>query len=156
MAFRVSDLSPVSYTRKFQMGPRSMNAELAFTETSCSGTIQSMESPEPKEVTFELVGGTILDGAVEFALSCLPIEVDMKYRFPVVDSQSGRLHNIDAEILEEVEVETPAGKFMTYKVKVMRPDGEAFFYLQKESPHYMVKQEVPAQTMTLELKSLSK
>ncbi len=156
MIFRAADLSPVSYTRKFQMGPQSMNAELAFTGTSCSGTIQTMDSPEPKEVTFDLVQGAILDGTVEFAHGCLPLEPNGEYRFPVVDSQTGGLQNITVEILEEVEVETPAGSFVTYKMKVKRSDGESYLYLNKESPHYMVKQEIPSQALTMELKSVSK
>jgi hypothetical protein len=45
---------------------------------------------------------------------------------------------------------------VTYKIKVKRPDGEAFFYIGKESPHLLVKNEVPAQAMTMELKSVSK
>ncbi|MEJ2722603.1 MAG: insulinase family protein [bacterium] len=117
MTLRAADLAPVSYVRKFQMGPRSMDADLAFTANSCSGTIQSMESDEPKEVTFDLVDGTILDNSVEFALQCLPLEVAAKYRFPVVDSQAGGLQNIDVEVLEEVNVETPAGSFATYNRK---------------------------------------
>ncbi|UCG51627.1 MAG: insulinase family protein [Candidatus Latescibacterota bacterium] len=156
VAFRADNLAPVAFKRMFQMGPQSMNSELAFTETSCSGTIQSMESSEPKEVTFDLVGGAILDGTLKFAVGCLPLEVAATYRFPVVDSESGSLQNIDVEVLEEVEVETPAGKFATYKIKVKRPDGESFLYLGKDSPHHMVKSEMPAQMMTMELKSLSK
>jgi hypothetical protein len=156
MAFQVADLAPVAFKSTFQMGPQALTSELAFTETSCSGTVQSMESPEPKEVTFELVKGAILDGAVEFAVGCLPLEVATTYRFPVVDSNSGSLQNIDVEVLEEVELETAAGKFMTYKIKVKRPEGESFLYLGKDSPHFMVKNEMPAQAMTMELKSLSK
>jgi hypothetical protein len=133
-----------------------MDAELVFTEGSCSGTVQSMDADEPKNVTFDLVDGAILDGSVEFALGCLPLDVAATFRFPVVDSQSGSLQNIDVEVLEEVEVETPAGKFATYKVKVKRPDGEAFMYLGKEVPHVVVKQEVPAQMMTMELKSVTR
>jgi predicted Zn-dependent peptidase len=152
--FRAADLSPISYVRKFQMGPQSMDAELAFAGSSCSGTIQSMDSPEPKEITFDMVEGTILDGSVEFALGCLPIAASSEYRFPVVDTQSGGLQNVSAEVVEEVQIETPAGSFAVFKVKVKRSDGEAILYLSKESPHYVVKQEVPAQAMTMELKSV--
>jgi predicted Zn-dependent peptidase len=156
MAFRASNLSPVSYKRKFQMGPKSLDAELSFTGMKCSGRVSSMESDESKAVNFDLVDGTILDGAVEYAVSSLPLAVNAAYRFPTVDSQSGGLQNIDVQVVEEVEVKTPAGNFMTYKVKVKRPDGEAFMYLGKESPHFLVKQEVPAQAMTIELKEILK
>jgi len=155
-AFKASNLSPVSFKRTFQMGPQTMEADLTFTETSGSGTVQSMESQEPKKVTFDLVKGTILDSAVEYAVGSLPLGVNVSYRFPVVDSQSGGLQSIDVQVIEEVELKTPAGNFATYKVKVKRPEGEAFMYLRKDSPHILVKQEVPSQAMTIELKSLSK
>ena len=53
-------------------------------------------------------------------------------------------------------LEDSAGSFATYKLKVKRPDGEAFMYLSKEVPHVVIKQEIPAQMMTMELKSLTK
>jgi hypothetical protein len=115
-----------------------------------------MDADEPKDVTFNLVEGAILDGSVEYALGCLPLEIAATYRFPVVDSQSGSLQNIDVEVIEEAEIETPAGKFATYKVKVTGPEGESFMYLGKESPHVVVKLDNPAQMMTMELKSLTK
>jgi hypothetical protein len=156
MAFHAADLSPISYKRTMQLGPRSMGAELAFTDTKCSGKVTSMESPEPKDVNLDLVKGTILDSSIEYAVSSLPIAVATTYRFPAVDTQSGGLSNVDVEVLEEVEVKTPAGTFMTYKIKVKRSEGEAFLYLGKDAPHFLVKQEVPAQQMTIELKAMSK
>jgi hypothetical protein len=154
MMFRVADFAPMAYTSKMQMGPNSMGAEYAFTESGVSGTVKGMESPEPKEVAFELVEGTIIDGSLEYAIGCLPLAVDAAYRFPVVDAESGTLQNIDVKVLELVDVETPAGKFSAYKVRIKRVDGEVYFYLDEQSPHVMVKQEVPAQGVNIELKSL--
>jgi predicted Zn-dependent peptidase len=156
MAFRAADLSPVSYKRTMQVGPRSMGAELAFDGAKCTGKVTSMESGEPKDISVDLVKGTILDASIEYAVSSLPLAVKTTYRFPVVDTQSGSLGNIDVEVLEEVEVKTPAGSFMTYKLKVKRAEGESILYLGKDAPHFMVKQEVPSQQMIIELKSKSK
>ncbi len=156
MEFSAKDLSPISYKAKMQMGPRTMGVEFAFTETGGSGVVQGMESPEPKEVAFELVGGTILDGTLMYAILSLPMDVGKTYRFPVVDSQTGTLQNADVEILETVDVETVAGKFSAYKVKVMRPDGEQFLYFDKVAPHVLVKQENPAQALNMELTSKAK
>lgn len=155
MMFDAKDLSPISFRRKMAMGPQTMNSELAFTESKGSGTVQTMGSPEPKEVTFELVDGAILDGSVEYAMSCLPLVIDGSFRFPVVDSQSGTLQNVDASVLEVVDVETEAGNFKAFKIKVKRADGEAFMYLREDKPHIMIKQEVPSQGMEFVLKSLA-
>ena len=49
---------------------------------------------------------------------------------------------------------SPAGSFATYKVRVKRGDGETILYVKKELPHLMIKQEIPAQQLAIELKSL--
>ena len=155
MEFKANDLAPVSYKANMQMGPRTMQIDFAFTETAGSGVVKSMDSPEPKEVAFDLVHGTILDGTLEYAICCLPLEPGKSYRFPIVDSQSGSLQNADVDVLDIEDVKTTAGSFSTYKVRIKRADGEAFFYFNKALPHVLVKQEVPAQGLTLELTSLS-
>ncbi len=149
LEFSAEDLSPIAYKASMQMGPQTMGFEYAFTDTSGTGTVQAMGSPEPKEVSFDLVDGTILDGTLEYAITCLPMEAGKAYRFPIVDSQTGSVQNADVEILEVVDVETPAGKFSTYKVKIKRADGESYLYFDTVAPHLLVKQEVPAQGIQL-------
>ena len=46
-----------------------------------------------------------------------------------------------------------AGSFSVFKVKVKQPDGDLLMYCHKDAPHYLVKQEMPAQGLTIELKS---
>ena len=154
MTFRAADLSPLSYSAKIQMGPQTMGSEFSFTESAGTGRLQSMESPEPTEVSFDLVGGTILDGAIEYAITFLPMEAGKSYRFPIVDSQTGSVQNADVDIIEIIDVETKAGKFSVFKVKIKRADGEAYLYLDTMAPHLLVKQEVPSQGMQLELTSV--
>ena len=155
MEFNAMTLAPISYKRTMQMGPQTMGSEFAFTDTGGSGKVQGQQSPEPKEVTFDLVDGTIMDGAIEYAIGSLPLGVNKEYRVPVVDSESGSLQNLTAIILEVVDVETPAGSFAAYKIKLDGPNGEAYMYLGKDNPHLMIKTEVPAQMMSIELKSLA-
>ena len=49
----------------------------------------------------------------------------------------------------------PAGSFDTYKLKIKDVEGERFIYCTKEMPHILVKQEVPAQALSIELKVLN-
>jgi len=154
--FDAATLSPIEYARTMQAGPNKLNAELAFSDGGVTGTVQTPDSPEPKEVTASLVDGAIIDGSVEYALACLPLELNASYRFPAVLSDSGTLANLTAEVLEVVDLETPAGNFSTFKVKVQRPEGDMFFFLDKAAPHVLVQMEVPAQAMKSTLKSLTK
>ncbi len=155
MIFNADNLSPVSFKSEFSAGPMSTMSDLAFSEGSGKGTVKGPEDDEPKSVTISLVEGVILDGTLEFAISVLPLAMDQKYRFPVVDTKSGNLQNVDVEVVEEVPIEVPAGSFDTYKLKVKGVDGERFIYCRKEMPHFLVKQEVPAQALSIELKVLN-
>ena len=140
--------------RPANWGPREASADLAFADGAVSGTVRSMEAQEPKEVTVELVHGTIVDAALEYAIGCLPLDVATTYKFPVFDSESASLSSIEVTVMEVVDVETAAGAFKTYKVRIKRPDGESFVYVDQNSPHILVKQEVPSQALNIELKSL--
>lgn len=155
LQMKSNDLSPISYRSEMMTPGGAVGAEFDFTDTAGSGVVRLPNAPEPKEVTFDLVDGTIIDGALDLGISCLPLEVTGKYRFPVVDSQSGSLVNINAEVMEVVKVETPVGAYETYKVRLSRPDGEQYYYLGKEAPHLLVKMEVPAQGLVSTLKALN-
>ncbi|MFQ5512252.1 MAG: insulinase family protein [Candidatus Krumholzibacteriia bacterium] len=155
MEFSAEDLSPIAFKSTMQAGPQSMGAEFSFSAGAVSGTVLGGDSPEPKEVAFDLVDGTIIDGALEYAIGCLPLAVDKTYRFPVIDSQTGSLQTVNVKVMEMVNLETAAGSFATYKVKVQRAAGDAYLYVGKDAPHILVKQEVPAQGMSIELKSLA-
>ena len=150
------DMSPVAYSQSLSAGPQKMHANLEFGAGAATGVVKAMDATEEKEIAVSMVEGTIIDGSVEFALAGLPLEVGKSYRFPVVLSDSGTLANLDTEIVAEEDIEVPAGTFSTFKVRVMRPEGEMFFYLDKEVPHTMIKMEVPAQAMAITLKSLTR
>lgn len=159
MQVKRADLAPVSYRREMQTPGGAMGAEFDFTENAGSGVVRMPTQPgkpaEPKEVTFEMVNGTLIDSAVDLAVSCLPMQLNAKYRFPVIDSDSGSLMNIDVEILELVTIETAAGTYETFKVRLARPQGEQLFYIAKTAPHVLVKMEVPAQGLVSTLKALN-
>ena len=92
--------------------------------------------------------------SVDLLLSTLPLEVGASFKFPVLDAQSGGLENLSIEVLADVDVMVPAGSYSTYKVRVKSGDGEQIMYVQKASPHWLIKQETPAQGLNIELKSL--
>ncbi len=154
MVFRASDFSPISYKYSLMAGPAAMSSDLHFKGGGFSGMVQGQGEDQPKEVSAEMVEGTILDTAVEYALCVLPIKVNESYRFPVVDTKSGSLQNVDVEVVGEEELSVPAGSFSTFKMKVTSPQGSHYIYCQKEVPHILVKQEVPSQGLIFELKSI--
>ena len=156
VSFRADNLMPLTCKSKMIAGPNQMTSELMFEGYAVTGTVKGMEDAEPTSVDKQVVEGTILNDQVEFALAALPLAVDTEYRFPVIETNSGAVSNVYATVLGEEEVTVPAGTYMTFKIKMKMSDGEAFLYTMKEKPHLMVKHEIPAQGLVIELKQMSK
>jgi zinc protease len=151
MTFGADNFEPVSYKLSMTMGPQQMSTDLTFENGTAKGKINGPEGP--KDVDVDMVGGTLIAGTVEYVIATLPLAVDQTYKFPVLDGQSGTLQSVTIQVLGEEELMVAAGSFSTFKLKVKRADGESVFYCRTEAPHLLVKQEVPAQMLSIELKS---
>jgi zinc protease len=148
------NLEPMAYDFSMAAGPQQMKVTFAFEGNKASGKIEGMPGG-PKDVNVDMVGGTLVDGAIDLVIATLPLETGQSFKFPVLDTQSGSLQNVKIEVLGEEELMVPAGSFAVYKVKVKRSQGDSVMYCKKEAPHLMVKQEMPAQGLSIELKSES-
>jgi len=148
-----SEFEPLAYKYSMAAGPQQMSADLSFTDGVAKGRVEGGKEGG-KDINLPLVKGAILKSAVDFLVGTLPLETGKTFKFPVLDAQSGGMENITIEVLGEEDLMVPAGSYSTYKVKVKSGDGEQIMYVQKTSPHWLVKQEVPAQGLSIELKSI--
>jgi len=149
-----NNFEPLGYEFSMAAGPQQMKVTYAFEGGRATGKIEGM--PEgPKDVDIELIGGTLLDGSIDLVVATLPLKTGETFKFPVLDSQSGGVQSVKIEVLGEEELMVAAGSFAVYKVRVKRPDGDSILYCHKEFPHVLIKQEMPAQGLTIELKSQS-
>jgi len=148
-----ADFEPRAYKFSMAAGPQQMSSELAFADGTAKGRVEGGKDGG-KDIDVALVKGTILKNAVDILISTLPLENGKSFKFPVLDAQSGTLENITIEVTGEQDLMVPAGSFSTYKVKVKSSDGEQIMYVQKALPHFLVKQENPAQGLNIELKSM--
>ncbi len=144
---------PKAYKFSMAAGPQQMSADLSFADGKAKGHVEGGKDG-PKDYDVKMVNGAILKSSVDVLLSTLPLEMGKTYKFPVLDAQSGKLENLSIEVVGEEDLMVPAGTYSTYKVKIKGGDGEQIMYVQKASPHWMVKQENPAQGLNIELKSL--
>jgi len=154
MTVGAGNLEPMGYEFSMMAGPQQIMVNYTVEGGVAKGKIEGM--PEgPKDVDLELVGGTLFDGAIDLAIATLPLEVGKSFKFPVIDAQGGALQSVTIEVLGEEELMVPAGSFAVFKVKVKQADGDIVMYCRKDAPHNMVKQEMPAQGLSIELKSHS-
>jgi len=140
---------------KFQMaaGPQQASADVAFDGGVAKGQIKGGKDGD-KDINVPLVKGAILKSSIDVLISTLKLETGKTWTFPVIDAQSGGLENCTIEVMGEEALTVAAGSFATYKVKVKSSDGEQMMYVRKDMPHVLVKQEVPAQGLNIELKSI--
>ncbi len=148
-----SEFEPLAYKFSMAAGPQQMSADLSFADGVAKGRVEGGKDGG-KDINVTLVKGAILKNAVDFLIGTLPLETGKTFKFPVLDAQSGGLENVSIDVVGEQDLMVPAGSYATYKVKVKSGDGEQVFYVQKTSPHLVVKQENPAQGLSIELKSL--
>lgn len=148
------NFEPMAYDFSMAAGPQQMKATYAVDGNKATGRIEGMPDG-PKDIDIDLVGGTLIDGAIDLVIATLPLEAGKTFKFPVLDTQSGSLQSVKIEVLGEEELMVPAGSFAVFKVKVKRAEGDTIMYCHKEAPHLLVKQEMPAQGLSIELKSQS-
>ncbi len=148
-----SEFEPQAYKFSMAAGPQQMSSEVSFDGGVAKGRVEGGKDGA-KDINLPLVKGAILKSSVDFLVSTLPLETGKTFKFPVLDAQSGGMENITIEVLGEQDLMVPAGSYATYKVKVKSGDGEQLMYVQKTAPRMMVKQEVPAQGLNIELKSV--
>jgi predicted Zn-dependent peptidase len=148
-----SEFEPLAYKFSMAAGPQQMSSDLSFAGGVAKGRVEGGKDGG-KDINLPLVKGAILKSSVDVLIGTLPLEIGKTFKFPVLDAQSGGLENLTIEVLGEQDLMVPAGSYSTYKVKVKSGDGEQLMYFQKAAPHLLVKQEVPAQGLNIELKSV--
>jgi predicted Zn-dependent peptidase len=148
-----SDFEPGTYTFSMVAGPQQMKAEFAVADGTLTGSVENAKDGK-KDISTQLVEGAILRAAIDVLVGTLPLEQGAAFKFPVVDTQSGSLENVNIEVVGEEDVLVPAGSYATFKVRVKSSDGEQILYVKKDAPRWVVKQETPAQGLSMELKSL--
>jgi hypothetical protein len=148
-----SEFEPVSYKFSMNAGPQQAKADIAVVDGVATGKVEGGKDGA-KDVNLALVKGAILKSSIDVLISTLPLATGKSFKFPVIDAQSGTLENVTIEVVGEQDLMVPAGSYSTYKVKVKSGEGEQMMYFRKEAPHVLVKQEMPAQGLNIELKSI--
>jgi hypothetical protein len=153
VSFGAAAFEPQGYNFEMNAMGQVMKATYTFEGNTAKGSVEG--GPEgPKEYEVELVQGAVLAGTIEYVVATLPLAEIKTFKFPVLDAQSGALQNYSVEVVGEEDVLVPAGTYATYKVHIKRAEGDLILFCTKDVPHVVVKQEIPAQQLKMELKSI--
>jgi predicted Zn-dependent peptidase len=156
VTFGSEAFEPLAYQYEMSAMGQTMKAHYTFEGRKATGTIEGgrEQTEGPKDVEVELVDGALLSACVEFVIATLPLGETRSYKFPTLDVQSGSLQNVTVTVEGEEDLMVPAGSFATYKVRLKTADGEQLLFVQKDSPHVVIKQEIPAQRLSIVLESI--
>jgi len=151
-SFGDKNFSPMDYKFSMSAMGNEMSAQYTFADGRAKGTVNGPKGE--KDIDVALVKGTLLGASLEYLVATLPLKEGAEYAFPTFDAQSGTLQNVKIVVEGAEDLMVPAGSYATIRVRVKRSDGEQILYVTKDSPHVVVKQELPAQKLKMELKSL--
>ncbi len=144
------DLTPISAAE--QGGPAS--TDLHYTAGHVSGTA-TLPTPQgqtkEQKIDADLPDGT-LDGSASIAIVLAsPLADGFDLQVPIYAAGQG-VQQLSAKVTGQDSVTVPAGTYPVYKVEVTGQAGQKIlFYVTKDAPHLLVKEEFEGRPVTLEL-----
>ena len=152
LVFEAATFVPVSWNMEMQMGPQTMSQKLAYANGKITGTSKMPQGD--KTIDASAPAGTLFSGMDQFAIMLNNFATTKEIRLPVFNAQSGTVSNFTAKVVGESKVTVPAGTFDVYELDVSGADGGSKVFVSKTAPNLIVKQEMAAQPVVMELKSI--
>jgi hypothetical protein len=150
--FDAMTFTPVSSNASQQAGGQEMKWLLSVAGGKVSGTL-TMPGSGDKTIDAVFTEGTLLPGMDEFALWVSDLATKKELVFNSFDPMSGAVLPISAIVTGESKQTVAAGEFEVYDVEMKNAQGTMKLYVRKAAPHIMIKQELLAQPVVIELTS---
>lgn len=146
------DLTPVSAIGS--AGPASSELHYADGHVSGKATLPVQGQLKEQSVDQDLPAGT-LDGGTEAAiLLSSPLAEDFQLQVPIFAVGQG-VEQLTAKVTGTDSVTVPAGTYQVYKVEVTGQAGQKIlFYITRDAPHLLVKEEFEARPIAFVLKQV--
>jgi zinc protease len=144
------DLTPISAAE--QGGPASTDLHYASGHVSGTATLPTPQGQtKEQKIDTDLPDGT-LDGSASVAIVLAsPLADGFDLQVPIYAAGQG-VQQLSAKVTGADSVTVAAGTYQVYKVEVTGQAGQKIlFYVTKEAPHLLVKEEFEGRPVTLEL-----
>ena len=151
--FEAKTFKPLSSSMQQQAGGREMSSLLTASNGKVSGML-TMPDSDPKVIDAALPEGTILPGMDEFAIWVNDLSANKEMKFNVFNAMSNSIVPVTMKVTGESKQKVAAGEFDVYELEMQTAQGGIKAYVRKAAPHIMVKQEMLAQPVVVELKAL--
>jgi zinc protease len=148
-----SDLTPVSMHQV--IGGGMMEVTLAYANGRVTGHAKlPAQAGGEKDVDAAVVAGTRFSGMEPFAAVVSDLAAGKVISLPVFSARSGSVSNVTLTVSGSESVTVPAGTFDTWKVDIAGGENGTTVWVRKDMPHWVVKQTVAGQPVTIELRSI--
>jgi hypothetical protein len=149
------DLTPVSSHMTASQGPIAMESELHFAQGHVTGTAKlPAQMGGDRQVDAQVAAGTLFPEMESWFLALAPLEVGKSFTISTFNAMTGGNVNGTYAVAGTESVTVPGGTFEAYRVDVTGLPAAVSLFLRKEGPHIMLKQESPAQSVSVVLQSM--
>ena len=153
VVFEAAAFSGIESFASQKAGAQGVEIDLRLEGGVVAGTVSGM-SEEPREVSAEVVEGTLLPGMDDYLVWLADYEANPEIEMPAFSAQSGNTYMLKVKVVAETTVTVPAGEFKAYQLEVSGDEGSATLYARKQAPHIVLKQEPAGQPVVIELKEI--
>lgn len=153
VVFEAATFTGIESHASQKMGTQGVDIDLRLEDGVLTGTVVGM-SEEPREISAQVVDGTLLPGMDDYVLWLADFDANTEIDMPAFSAQSGNPYTLKMTVAGDTTVTVPAGEFDAYRVEVNSAQGSATVYARKTAPHIVLRQEPAGQPIVIELKEI--
>lgn len=154
VVFEARTFAPISYSMTMQAGGMEMNSILSVASGKVTGMLKMPQATEPQMIDAAFAQGTLLSGMEEVALMLTDFAATREVTFSVFNPASSSVVPVTVKVTGESKQKVPAGEFDAYELEMKTAQGGMKTYVRKAAPHIVLKQELQAAPVVIELKEI--
>lgn len=154
VSFEAETFRGLSSSMKQTMGPQTAEVNLQMEGGKVVGTVNPGQG-EPRQVDQEVPQGTLLPGMDDYAIWVADLAVGETIELPAFNAMSGSTYTMKVNVVADTTLSVAAGEFEAYELEV-GGDQPATLWARKQAPHIVLRQDIAAQPVSIELKEIKK
>lgn len=154
LVFEARTFAPVSSSMTMQAGGMEMNSILSVTNGKVAGMLKMPQATDPQMIDAAFAEGTLLSGMEEVALMLTDFSATKELSFNVFNAATSSVIPVTVKLTGESKQKVAAGEFDAYELHMTTAQGGMKVYVRKAAPHVVLKQEMEAAPIVVELKEI--
>jgi zinc protease len=150
-----ADFIPVSASQSASQGGMQMSVDVKYGAGRVTGTAElPAQMGGNRQIDESVPQGTVFSGMDQWVLATSDLAPGKSVTIPVFNAQQGGVVSATFRVTGEEQVTVPAGTFAAYKVEATVGPQSMTMYLRRDAPHIVLRQELAAPPLTIELEGV--